>query len=173
MQFFQMKKSKLNPTKVSRHLTTIAAALACSSSVSAEPLKPDTQYRGPVTLEVAEVGLKFRLPKGWQGVAPSSAEGFVANNSQGTQVILLPTSSPLSEVQNAFRQGSEISPGVFMAPKGQPTQNSDGSLEGEFSIESPTPIIIYAMMKPIQERATVIIAAFCSKTKLLNQRFYT
>ena len=132
-------------------------------SVASKPLVADTTYRGPVNLEVADLGLKFKLPTGWQGVAPSSGEAFVATNNSTIQLFLLPMTMPVSVLEKEFEQGSEVSPGIFLQPVTRPKKMRDGSLFGQFQLDGNPDVQVFAQAKPIKRRNPVMILALCAK----------
>lgn len=128
---------------------------------SAKPLVLDTAYQGPVSLEISSLGLAFTLPKGWQGIAPSSGEGFAASYGEGIQVILAPYPGLMSQLKQELAQGSEISPGLYLLPKGQIKEFKDGAFGGHFTLPSAEQANIYAIVKPIKDRSPVVTLAVC------------
>ena len=144
---------------------SLLSCLIASGPIDAKPLVLDQPYQGPVKLEVGQLGLSFKLPKGWQGVAPSSGEGFMATYGEGVQVILAPAPYSMEQIKRELKEGAEVAPGVYLSPKGKLKTYKDGSIGGEFSMHGAEMAKIYTMVKPIKQRAPVVILGVCIKNK--------
>ena len=157
--------NQVRSLKFSLVMLCAVMSFALTHTAQAKPLAYDQPYQGPVRLDVKELGLAFKLPKGWRGMAPSSGEGFIATHGEGIQVVIAPAPHPMSQLKQELTRGSQIAPGLYLTPKGKLKEMKDGSIGGEFGLAGAEQAKIYAYAKPIKNRMPVVTLAVCIEKK--------
>ena len=92
-------------------------------------LKPATMYSAGDTVYSARLGIKAKIPQGWQGVLPRDTEVFLlmpVDNIIGEIYVAVNDGLNLQTQEERWKKGWEISPGLSLQADGPISKRGDG-----------------------------------------------
>ena len=156
---------------MTKHILIIATISALCISLhtlpsEAVPLVPHKSYTGPSTIEVTEVGMSFKLFKGWSGSMDEATGSFNTSKGEGIQVILSVSPVPLKQIRAEFERGIPLGNGIDLSPKGALKSGPKGRIEGSYGIVGVETLSAYIIAQPVKGSHPALIIALCTTAPL-------
>jgi hypothetical protein len=115
-------------------LTAVLFLFVISTQLVAQQLVPGQQYAAGSRVFSPENGIEFTVPQDWLGGIPAGSAAFLlgSNTKAGVGIIIMRTSSSVSELESLLSEAQDMGEGVVLYPSSNPG-GSGNSRSNEFT----------------------------------------